>query len=179
MTFAYATTDKRAITDHLSSAFERSIDDPRYLGIYRQENCNSLSILASSNHLRNSFHDALLNILNIPLRIRTFSDNEKCCSVTITHYVQSSYASPISNVTPVSASHLSAFWNERFLELKETSPDATTLLKFLHLSQPDKIPEIMFCRIWTPRECWSCDDEIEHVNVLLNGPLVDLLTSQS
>ena len=76
MTFAYTAIGERAITNRLSSAFERSIDDPRYLGIHRQENCNPLFALAPSNHLRNPLYDALLNILNIPSRIRTFSDDE-------------------------------------------------------------------------------------------------------
>jgi len=174
MTFACAATGERAITDRLSSAFERSIDDPRYLGMHRQENYSSSSALAL-----NPLHDASLNTLNISSRIRTFSDYEHWCFATTSHYVQSSDASPISNVTPVSASHLSASWDKRFLKLEQTSPDATTLLKFLHSLQSDKIPEIIFCRMWTTRECWSCDNELEHVNILLNGPLVDLLTRQS
>ena len=132
--------------------------------MHHQENCNSSFALAPSNRLRKPLHDALLNTLNIPSRVRTFSDYEQCCSATTSHYVQSSYASP---------------WDGRFLELEQTSPDATTLLKFLYSLQPDEIPEVTFCRMWTTRECWSYDGEIEHVNILLNSPLVDLLKRQS
>ncbi len=33
--------------------------------------------------------------------------------------------------------------------------------------------------MWTTRECWSCDGEIEHVNVSRNAPLVNILTRQT
>ncbi|KAL9120182.1 MAG: hypothetical protein Q9187_003261 [Circinaria calcarea] len=87
--------------------------------------------------------------------------------------------SPTSNVTPVSASLLSMSWDERILELEQTSPDAAMLLTFLCSLHPDDIPEILFCRMRSTREWWSCDGEIEHVNVSVNATLVDFLTRQA
>ncbi|KAI4260729.1 MAG: hypothetical protein LQ352_000121 [Teloschistes flavicans] len=78
-----------------------------------------------------------------------------------------------------SALHPSASWDERFPGLEHTSPDAATLLKFLCSLHPDEIPEILFCRMWTTRECWSCDGETEHVKVSLDAPLIGLLTCQT
>lgn len=179
MTFAVAATDERAITDSPSSALERLIDNPRCSTMHRQETCSSSSALAPDNQIRNPLHDAALNTLNIPLRTWTFSDCLQYGLGTTSHYAQSSHVSPTSNVTPVSASHLSVSWDERFLELEQTSPDAATLLKFLCSLQPDEIPEILFCHMWTTRECWGCEGKIEHVNVSLNAPLVNILTCQT
>lgn len=170
-------TDERKITDCLPSAIDRSNEDPRYLAMHLQGNCSSSSALAPS--LRNPLHDASLSTLNIPPRTRTFSDYAQCSSMSTSHCVQSSCASPTSRIMPVSVSRLSASWNERFLELEQTSPDAATLLKFLCSLQPDDIPEILFCRMWTARECWSCNGEIDHLNVSLSDPLIDLLTRQT
>lgn len=78
-----------------------------------------------------------------------------------------------------SALHPSASWDERFLGLEQTSTDAATILKFLCALHPDEIPELLFCRMWTTRECWSCDGETEHVKVSLDAPLIGLLTRQT
>lgn len=85
----------------------------------------------------------------------------------------------LSSVAYESASPLSMSWNERYLGLEQTSPDAALLLTFLCSLQADDIPEILFCRMWSTRECWSCDGEIEYVNASVNAPLVDLLTRQA
>ncbi len=179
MNLASVAPAERSITERLSSALERSIDDPRHLVMQHQENCRSSSALAPGNHLRPPLYDASLNTLNIPQRTRTFSDYVRCCSTSTSHDVQSSYTSPTSNVMPAPALHLSASWDERFLRLEQTSPNAATFLKFLCTLQPDEIPEILFCRMWTTRECWSCDGEIEHVDVSLNAPLINFLTRQT
>ena len=166
-------------TDCPPSALERSIDDSRYLAMHPQEHCSSSSASALGNHLRNPLHDASLNTLNIPPRTLTFSDYVQCCSTSTFRSVHSSYTSPTSSVTPVSASPPSVSWGKRFLELEQTSPGAVALLKFLCSLHRDDIPEILFCRMWSTRECWSSDGEIVQVNVSVNAPLIDLLTRQT
>ena len=155
------------ITNCPLSALERSIDDLRYSAVHPQENGTSSSTSATGNHLWEPLHDASSNTLNIPPKTLTFLN------------YQSLYTSPTSNVIPVSASPLSVSWDERFLELKQTLPGAATLLMFLCLLHADDIPEILFCRMWSTRECWNSDGEIEHVNVSVNAPLVDLLTCRT
>lgn len=165
-------------TDCPPPAPKSSIDDARYSAIHPQENGTSSSTLVPGNHLRGPLHDASLNTLNMPPRTLNFLDYVQWSPAGTPHSAQSSYTSPTSNVTPVSASSLSVR-DTRFLELKHTLPGAATLLTFLCSLHPDDIPEILLCRMWSTRECWNSDGEIEHVNVTVNAPLGDLLTCRT
>ncbi len=137
----------------------------------RSSNCRP----APGNRSRNPLHDTSSSTLNLPPRTLTFSDQVQSST---SHYVQSSYTSPTSNVTPA-AWPLSMSWDEKFLELEQISLDAATLLKFLCLLHPVDIPEILFWRMWSTRESWSCDGEVEYFNISVNAPLVDLLTRET
>ena len=142
-----------------------------------QGNSTSLSASAPSNRLRKPLYDTSLNTLNIPPTTLTFSNNVS--SVDTSCSTQSSYTPPILNTRPVSVSPLSVSWDGRYKKLQQMSLGAATLLTFLCLLHPDDIPEVLFCRMWSTRECWNCEGEIEHVNVSVDIPLVDVLTRQT
>ena len=178
MTVASVTPGGGAITtDCPPSTLEHSVDDPRYLGIPPQGNSTSSSASAPSNRLRKPLYDISLNTLKISPTTLTFSNYVN--SVNTSCSTQSSYTPPTSNTTPVSASPLSMSWDGRYKKLQQMSLGAATFLTFLCSLHPDDIPEALFCRMWSTRECWNCEGEIEHVNVSVNAPLVDVLTRQT
>ena len=166
------------IPEYLSSTLEQSTDDPRYLAVGYREKCNSSSASAPGDHPRNSLFDTSPNTSNIAQGAQTM-EYVRYCSAGAAHDVESSCTSPMSSAMPVSVVDRSTSWDERFLRLERISPDAVILLEFLCTLQPGEIPEIVFCRMWTSRECWSCDGEIERVNIPLSAPLIDLVTRPS
>ena len=53
------------------------------------------------------------------------------------------------------------------------------MLQFLCLLYLNDIPEILFCRMRSTRECWSCDGEIEHVQASVKASILDVFNCEA
>lgn len=61
--------------------------------------------------------------------------------------------------------------------LEQWSPQAHKFFTFLCALDSDDIPEALFCRMWSPREHWGTEGEVECNSISVVDPFVELLTN--